>query len=195
LLGIALLLAPTVVFIVARKSCSLMLFGWAAFLTMMLPFANIIPMAQIIGERFLYMATIGIAIVVTALFYMLLSIMSHPRTALLTGTFLLLILISADSLVIADRVHVWKNDLAFFRDIEQQNPKSRRASNNYLYALYSSGNTSATIEFARRIPERFPNARELRITAAQTLIVEGCTTEGLALIRQLGNSNAGAVAP
>ncbi len=153
----------------------------ATILISLLPFANIIPMMQILAERFLYLPTAGVAILLTA-FLIRFSCFAFPLSLrAFVSNFLALILIAALTYQTHHRLPTWTNELTLFNATRHANPTSWRPADQYTKALLKNNQTTAALTIANQNLKQFPGDPDIIRTAALTHLLNGQTTTGIAL--------------
>ena len=189
-LGTCLFLFPTVVAAASVRRQPLLTFGWFAFLIMMLPFANIVPMMQVIAERFLYMPIFGVALVVAVIVQVALAniAITLPRIRA-TGFSILVLLGAADLITTSARAHVWQNETRLFSDTLQQNSQSWRPRVNYLNALVNSGETTAALSFARQNLKTYPQSSAIKTAVAIAYLRCGQEVKGEKMLLDIYRHN------
>ncbi len=148
----------------------------ATILITLLPFANIIPMMQILAERFLYLPTAGVAILLSSLLIYFASL----RLRVMWFLFFIIILISL-AFQTHYRLPTWTNELTLFRDTRLANPTSWRPADLYVKALLKSEETTAALTIANQNMRQFPGDPDIVRTAALAYLLSGHETTGTIL--------------
>ncbi len=185
--------------------------GLLILLLALLPYANIIPMMQILAERFLYLPLIGPALLLSTLILTLhrktttntpsstlnsqLSTLnstpappSNPRRAATPQLVIsnlelviILLLILALTIQTTRRLPVWQNDIALFTSTLKSNPHSWRPPNNLAKALLKYGHTTPALHIITPALHQFPRDPDIVRTAALIHLLNGHETTGTQL--------------
>lgn len=177
LAGLALLLGIIAVACAAARRSRLVSTGIAIFLLAMLPFSNIIPMMQIMAERFLYLPTIGLAIAGAAVLYGTTPGSLVRKTAIGVG----IVIVAGLAAQTHVRLPVWENELTLFKATRDANPTSWRPADHYAKSLLKDGQTTAGLTVADENLARWPFDPDIVRTAALAHLLAGDEPGGLAL--------------
>lgn len=103
-------------------------FGILFFLITLLPVSNLIPIANPLAERYLYLPATGFAIACVSAIY----------TARIRKSYILiyLVILSINSFTVLQRNKVWENDYSLWNDTIKKMPNSSRAHHNLGIAYY-----------------------------------------------------------
>jgi len=124
--------------------------GWLWFWCALLPFTNLIPMVQLGADRFLYLATIGIAWLVADLCRrFMISRVQYLAVALLLLAF---------ALLSWQRSQVWKNELALWNATVKQTPTALRPRENLVKAQLAAGEFGEALNNAEYLARRSPKS-------------------------------------
>ena len=119
--------------------------GWLWFWCALLPFTNLVPMVQLGADRFLYIATIGIAWLVADLCH---RFMISRIQQLAVALFLI-----AFALLAWQRSQAWRNELALWQITVKQTPTALRPRENLIKAQLANrefGEALTNAEFLSR---------------------------------------------
>lgn len=189
-LGAVLVAVPTIMAVVARKMYPLIAFGWLAFVILMLPFANIVPMMQVLAERFVYMPSLGIAIIVTGICFAGLNALGESeKRIVLVSICLIGMLAVAETVATSRRVQVWHNERTLFADNLKKNPDSWRTATNYLDALMQAEETTAALVLARESLKKFPGDLDVQRSAGIAFLKAGKEPEGEKMLLDVYSKN------
>lgn len=119
---LTLLLTISIKLHISKKIHGLLIFGILFFFVTLIPVYNIIPIFNPFAERYLYLPTTGIAVILAVA---ITKIQTRHSTVVLI--FLLLIIISA--IGVRHRNEVWKNEYSLWSDTIKKEPYSFRAYN------------------------------------------------------------------
>lgn len=171
--------------LVSRKS-RIFLAGVAITLLAFLPVANILPMVQIMAERFMYFPLIGVALSFSAVLSWF-GARSLKKTAV--GTLLLLTALIVQTEV---RLPVWADEITFQKDVLSKSPDDPWATHNLGSIFYRNGDQETALEYFVRslelkhaqalkyYPQAVADARnEAALTAARILADRGRYKEAL----------------
>lgn len=177
LAGLALLLGMIAIASATTRRARLVFIGITIFLIAMLPFANIIPMMQIMAERFLYLPTLGLAVVITGA-------LAGTAVGSITRKIVFVTLI-AIVIALAGQTHlrlpVWENELTLFKATREANPTSWRPADHYAKALLRDDQTTAGMAIADENLARWPYDPDIVRTAALAHLLAGDERGGRAL--------------
>lgn len=125
----------------ANKSKEISFGIYWIFITL-LPVSNIIPLGELVAERFLYLPSIGFCLILAKI----ISMIPHLRTKLLRpqqlkfiSTLFFVVVIAGYSLRIIVRNKDWKDEITLFKKTIESSPNSARAHFNLGNAYYSKG--------------------------------------------------------
>lgn len=155
--------------------------GIALFLLALLPYSNIIPMMQILAERFLYLPLVGIAITLSSFLLLLYSLCESSRLCAFASKFLSILIIICLAYQTHLRLPVWQSDFTLFSATRAANPTSWRPADLYIKALLSEGRMPAAVDAAEEALAQFPRDPDIVRTAAVTHLLAGNETSGTAL--------------
>lgn len=155
--------------------------GIALFLLALLPYANLIPMMQILAERFLYLPLAGIAIILSFILLFLSCFCSSSRLCAFASNFLAFIFIAALATQTHHRLPAWQSELTLFTATRAANPVSWRPADLYIKALLTDQQTTAAVQAANAALRQFPNDPDIVRTAAVTHLITGHETTGTQL--------------
>lgn len=145
---ISLLIITLITFL--RKSPYFLALFW--FELTLLPVLNIFPLGIWLAERFLYLPSIGFALLIGLIVQ---SLFREGRTANLprelTVLLLVILLIGGYAVKTVQRSLVWKNDYTLWRDAVEKNPHNPQALTLYADALVSEQRYSEARDVLNRI--------------------------------------------
>lgn len=167
IMGMTALLLLLVIMDAARRLAPLIAAGLAVFLLASIPYANIIPMMQIMAERFVYLPLAGWAMVYAGI--LLCGHSLPPRIRWI----LPLVLPLALGIGTWQRLPVWESDVTLFDATRRANPDSWRPADQYTKALLRSGETTGALVCARENYQRWPGDPDIVRTAALTNLLAG----------------------
>lgn len=152
-------------------------FGLVFFSIAMLPYTNLIPMVQVIAERFLNLPLAGLGLIIAA-------ILSGIRTrnmrrwAFGFSIFLLM----GYTICNVVRQQVWRNDYTLAKDAYFKNT-NLRTSICYIGALSDIGNTTESLRVANYTLQIFPDSLEIQMSMATTFIKQGRMIDGKKILK------------
>jgi tetratricopeptide (TPR) repeat protein len=148
------------------------LWGIWFFAVSMAPVANVIPMMQVLAERFLYLPLVGATVFLGAL----LDHMNRKRAALIAAVSIGYMLILCFAL--ERRLPVWRNDVSLQRDAYEADPTNWRAAYTYGMTLVNAGETTRAASIARsnRLERDNP---WFYVLLMRVSVSEGQTTEAI----------------
>lgn len=174
--------------IVSRRS-RIFLAGVVITLLAFLPVANILPMVQIMAERFMYVPLIGVALSTSAILAWLCG-RSFKRTAIGASVLLGALIIQTEI-----RLPVWQDEITFQKDILSKSPDDPRATLNLGSILYKNGFQDEALPYfirslelepapdSKHYPEALASSRnEAALTAARILADRGRYKEALPFV-------------
>lgn len=176
LAGFVILLMIIIVADSTRYRAPLISLGILFFLIGMLPFSNVVPMMQIMAERFLYLSLAGVSLVVTGVLLAARPFSARSAVVWLAGVVLLAL--AAQTWV---RLPVWQSEVALFEANRAANPDSWRPADLYVGALLKDNQTSAALVAARENLAKWPNDPDIVRTAALAHLMAGEETRGVEL--------------
>lgn len=158
MLSILIILVIIGIFAVSYKSAPQIAFGIAWFFASLIPVSNIVPLKAIINERFLYLPSIGFAVILA---YPLLLRGRLPRRAV--GA--MLAALSATALCYGvltfDRNRDWRDSLSLWTASVKDSPAGPTSRYNLGLELYNHGRYAEAVEhlqLACLLQEKFPSA-------------------------------------
>lgn len=161
LLGLAALIASIALAIMKRKQAPLAAFGWLAFLVLMAPTSSIIPIADALVERRLYLSMIGLLLIAIQI----LSRRNIP-TASLAGVAIVL------ALMTYNRNGAYVDPVAMWTDSVAVNANNPRAHFHLAQLLHLRGN-------CKDAEPHFAKAASLGMTTTPLLVDWGLTLDCL----------------
>lgn len=167
MMGLAAFVVLIVLMDATRRMAPLVSVGIALFLLAAIPYANIVPMMQIMAERFVYLPLAGLAVAFAGLLLCCHSL--APRVRWLLPLVLPLALGAATW----QRLPVWESDVTLFDATRRANPDSWRPANQFTRALLRAGDINNGLENARQNYLRWPNDPDIVRTAAVANLLAG----------------------
>ncbi len=114
-------------------------FGLLWFCLHLAPTNSLLPRLDLANERHLYLANAGLCLIVA----LWLTHLARNRQRLLAGT--AAVLLFGFAMATQVRNQVYRDEVAFWRDVAAKNPQHSRALNNLGYALAASGQAGAAL--------------------------------------------------
>jgi tetratricopeptide (TPR) repeat protein len=164
------------------------LWGCLAFLLAFFPVSNAVFLIHtILGERVLYVPSIGFCVLAGAAFS---EAASSSRTAQRTTAWTILALILLFNAIRTPlRNRDWRDDLTLFDATAKVSSNSVRVLNNYGNVLYTRGDIDGAEEQYRRALELFPDYDDARVNLAGALIRRGSLGEARELLEKVLERN------
>ena len=151
-------MAVTAMFIVRR--IPLVSFGIMWFFIQLLP-TSLIPRADLFSERNLYLASIGLVLVIVVLGSCLMqwitTAVRHPRAVQFGACSVALAVVSFLGLMTSERNLVYRDQVSFWSDAVRKSPNKARAHNNLGHAYALRGEWEEAIEEFRAAARLDPN--------------------------------------
>jgi len=138
-----------------------------------LPVMNIIPMMQILAERFLYLPLIGVAMLLVAGLLSLSGRFPQQQTRLTLVLVSVMTLLAVTTLL---RLPTWKNSYELYVSARNNQPDSPLATNNLAYFLWREGRPVEAIRAVDQFLARHPGEQKLMIMRASIYLAEDNTT-------------------
>ena len=139
-------------------------FFWLLFSTVtFLPTSNIIPMQNIIAERYLYLPLIGICVLLALFLEKIAGIGRRHLSAVYVAAFCIVIFFSGLTII---RNCDWKDDFTFYSKTLKQNPDSPGANINMATLYREKGNYIKAIEFVEKASAIDPYYTDNQFTLA-----------------------------
>jgi len=163
ILGFVLILALAFVAVRCITKAPLITFGIFWLALGLFPVSNIIPIDAFIGERFLYLPLMGVALIVADVA----SRLNPPRRLLIAGWSALLFIFCVLSF---SRIGVWLNEETFLKDIVQKEPRIigyQRALGAYYRQQQRFPEAAAVYETMRR---RWPESLGVVLDLAELYV-------------------------
>lgn len=170
LAGLALLLATVSIFFAVRRSAPLVAFGIGWYLVMYLPVSNIVPVAYIAADRYMYLCLPGVSIVVAALL--------QWRSQKWLNYVCIGILLLFSALTILQNTY-WRNQHTLWRHAVQVNPRSAAVQNTVALSYMLTGELSAARIHAKKAIELYQYNIHYYLTLAKIEDRLGNLTEAL----------------
>jgi tetratricopeptide (TPR) repeat protein len=147
----------------ARRRQPLISLGILIFYTGILPASNLLFCGgAILGERFLYLPSVGLCLVIGALWQM-----AVTRLDARWPTALLLLLVVAGGIRTADRNRDWASDLTLFTRAVAACPENAKAHYNLGLLLHDRGDLAGSLEHAERAVAIYDHYIDARILLAR----------------------------
>ncbi len=154
-LPLATLLVTAVIVILVRRKNPYLVASSLWFLAAILPVLNIIPLrGAVVAERFLYLPSIGWALILAGM------INDQARDRRIPAWSVLIAIIAVNAYFTVTRNPVWHDEKTFFTRMAEQSPRSAMARHNLGYAYFREGDLErAEIEYKKAIDinPRFPD--------------------------------------
>ncbi len=159
-----------------RYRAPLVSLGVLIFLVGMIPFSNIVPMMQIMAERFLYLPLAGLAIMLTGVLMAMQPLVIRRLPAWI-------VVVAVAGLVWQTRVRlpVWSSEISLFESARAANPASWRPADLYAKALLKDGETTAGLTVARENLGQWPGDPDIVRTGALAHLLAGDVPMGVRL--------------
>jgi len=141
---ISLILLAGLIFYLGRNNKKI-IFAASWFIIGVLPVSGIIPINNVVSEHYLYLATGGFFLLLSLVFLRLLSI---AKMRILTGIFLIILIIILSTLTIL-RNRDWHEPLRMYLEIISQTKQSFRAHNNAGVEYFRSGDLIKAEQYFR----------------------------------------------
>lgn len=138
------LLAVTAALVYYRKRFPLACFGWLAFLAMIAPTSSVVPIADALAERRLYLPFLGLLLMLAEVVLRLAD--TRLNRAVLAVAVILL------SVLTLQRNAVYASSIAMWQDSVKNNPHNTRAWFQLGYAHYTAGQCAEASAAYERIP-------------------------------------------
>lgn len=152
-----------------KKGPKLAFFGWLVFLVMLAPTSSIVPIADAMAERRLYLALPGLALVVAPW-------VRQAKPWLLAGVLVVL------ALVTWNRNEKWASSEALWRDAIAGNPANARAQFQLAHALYLGGRCADSLPHFELADQHGGAETALFVDWALALDCAGQPDEALAIL-------------
>ncbi|MCL4841357.1 MAG: tetratricopeptide repeat protein [Bryobacteraceae bacterium] len=152
-----------------RKGPKLALFGWLVFLAMLAPTSSIVPIADAMAERRLYLALPGLVLLGAPW-------VRQAKPWLLGGVLVAL------ALVTWNRNEKWASSEALWRDAIAGNPANARAQFQLAHALYLDGRCADSLPHFERADQHGGAETALFVDWALALDCAGQPDEALAIL-------------
>ncbi|OGV64015.1 MAG: hypothetical protein A3K19_04410 [Lentisphaerae bacterium RIFOXYB12_FULL_65_16] len=150
-----------------------LLAGWLWFWLALAPVMNLIPMLQLGAERFLYLPTMGISIILAQSGLG----RTRSRTVLAVVTAVLCLLAA----LTLDRSRVWRNELSLWETTVRQMPRDGRAQRNLAKALLARNRAGEALPILLTLRANIPSA-EHTMLLGYALCGVGRVEEGVPLL-------------
>jgi hypothetical protein len=174
--GLAILAAVLVIGLAARRRAPLMAIGIGFFLIALVPFSNLVPMMQIMAERFLYLPMAGVAMLIVGVLLEVRDKVARRVVWSILWIFVMGLLVQTQR-----RLPAWKSEVALFDANRQSNPDSWRPADLYVRALLRDGETTAALTVANKNIRQWPNDPDIIRTGAVTHLLAGDEKGGVRL--------------
>jgi tetratricopeptide (TPR) repeat protein len=154
-------------------------YGLLFFCIAMLPYTNLIPMVQVLAERFLNLPLAGLGLVFAATLAGL-----RTRNMRCWAFVLSISLLFGYTVCNMARQQVWKNSYALAKDAYFKNT-NLRTSICYIGALSEVGNTTESLRVAKYTLQIFPDSLEMQMSMATTLFRQGRIADGEKILKEI----------
>jgi hypothetical protein len=149
-----------------------MLWGTVAFLLSYVPVSNALFLIQtVLGERVLYVPSIGFCVLAGAAFARAAGSRSSATRTTAWTVLTLVLLFNAIRTPLRNRD--WRDDLALFDATAKVSTRSVRVLNNYGNVLYTRGDLDGAEESYRKALDLYPGYDDARVNLAGALIRRG----------------------
>lgn len=161
--AIAIIAGAIYIFKVGKAS-KLLFFCTAWFIIALLPVANLIPLATLMADRYMYFPSIGFCLIIGVFFDRQWSKRLYRPAILIIG----IAIISCYSILTIHRNPVWRNDFTLWTDTLKKSPESIPALNNlaFYYAVNNS-NLDEALKLSSRSLALDPDNLECLDTIAE----------------------------
>jgi len=162
LLGLA---AISVLAWIWRRRFPLASFGWFTFLIMIAPTSSVVPIADALVERRMYLPFLGLAFIVAE------AAIRYPRKGVMAAVLLVCAFLAYQ------RNGVYTSSVAMWQDAIMGNPANARAWFQLGYALYNENRCAEAATAYERVPSLIAPDYELMVDWAEALDCAGQATE------------------
>ncbi|HWQ53166.1 MAG TPA: tetratricopeptide repeat protein [Bryobacteraceae bacterium] len=176
-LGLAALVAITVAAWLYRRRWPLASFGWLTFLILMAPTSSVMPIADPVAERRLYISMIGLLLIAFEFLRRL-----NVDRKMLAGALAGVLVVAA--VLTWQRNQVWTDNMALWRDAVEKFPGKSRAHFQLAYAYYSQNRCAEALPHYRRVAEIDGPAYDSLVDWALALDCNNQPQEALAKLKQ-----------
>lgn len=174
--GVFILLTIIIIADSTRYRAPLVSLGFLIFLVGMIPFSNIVPMMQIMAERFLYLPLSGLAVMLTGVLMAM-----QPLVIRKASTWIIALAVVALAWQTRVRLPVWSSEIALFESARAANPVSWRPADMYAKVLLKDGQTTAGLLVAQENLLQWPGDPDIVRTAALAHLLAGDLQAGIRL--------------
>ncbi len=148
-----------------RRRCFVITFALAVFYVGLLPASNLLFCGgTIMGERFLYLPSVGMALVVAAGWQALSARSDRLQKTSFAALAILLVGFSAMTFV---RNRAWANDYVLFKKVQDAYPGNAKAHYNAAVLEYRDGKAKESLRSVQRALEHYPLYIDARILWAE----------------------------
>jgi len=172
--AVALVLVLIAAVIVFRSRCPETSLGIALFLVLLLPILNIVPIAPVVADRFIYIPSLGFLIVVGTVFRGISSSsdrLSRLKNALTAGAIAGVIFFLSINTI--DRGLDWRSNFSLFRSAVEINPNNPRARMSLAKEYYFLGDYDSARKHCLISLRLAPGIAEAHSAMGSILIAEG----------------------
>jgi tetratricopeptide (TPR) repeat protein len=182
--GLISLAAVTTFCSLRRKTQPFIFFGWILFILTYLPVSNIFFLIHtILGERILYIPSMGFCIFLASVLY---ALASSKRAFASIAAFSSM---GALLLFNGTRTHIrnadWKDDLTLFESTAKVSGDSVRVLNNYGNVLLLRGDLEGAEARYRRALQLFPAYDDAAVNLSGVLIRQGKPDEAVGILKEV----------
>lgn len=182
-LGLGTLVAITLAAWFYRRRWPLASFGWLAFLILMAPTSSVMPIADPVAERRLYISMLGLLLVALEFLRRV-----NVDRKILAGALAGVLVVAA--ILTYQRNQVWTDNIALWRDAVEKSPGKSRAHFQLAYAYYTQNRCADALPHYRRVAEIDGPAYELLVDWALAHDCLNQTEEALARLKQAATLDA-----
>jgi len=163
-------------------------FGVFWFFLVLAPTSSVVPVADLVMEHRLYLASWGVFLAVAVFVARISALGSHPRARTSVALVALAVLCASLASLTRDRVEVWKTQVTLWTDVVAKSPRKARAhlglANAYRLAgqpARAIGECRTALDLASRDPVWIRN--NIRGEMASALFALSRTAEAIAVVK------------
>lgn len=148
-LSIVILIIATLAFFKCRRNLKPVSFGIMWFFIAYAPYSNIVPVCNIVSERYLYLASAGFSILMAALFLKVWEVIKRNKSAILRGSALAAVTLFAGSYsaLTIKRNYEYNNIVTYWESNINNFPDGYIVYNNLAATFYVMGNLKEAIGY------------------------------------------------
>lgn len=150
-ISIGIIIASVILFFKCRRRAAPLSFGIAWIFIAYLPYSNLVPICNIVSERYVYLASAGVCLILAYLFVLVWEIINksvlHRKILRVSAFISLIVFLSSYTLVTLKHNRDYQNIISYWKSNINNFPDGYMAYNNLAGSFYAMGEKEQAITY------------------------------------------------